>query len=36
MIDLSSYVSVLVGGAITINSDEKEEYEECLIKETKQ
>ena len=29
---LSSYVSVLVGGAITINSDEKEEYEECLIK----
>ena len=29
---VSSYVSVLVGGAITINSDEKEEYEECLIK----
>ena len=29
---VSSYVSVLVGGAITINSDEIEEYEECLIK----
>ena len=29
---LSSYISVLVGGAITINSDEEHEYEECLIK----
>jgi len=29
---LSSYISVLVGGAITINSDEEQEYEECLIK----
>ena len=29
---ISSYISVLVGGAITINSDEEQEYEECLIK----
>ena len=29
---LSSYISVLVGGAITINSDEEQEYEECLVK----
>ena len=32
---ISSYISVLVGGVITINSDEEQEYEECLIKETK-
>ena len=30
--ETSSYISVLVGGAITINSDEEQEYEECLIK----
>ena len=29
---ISSYISVLVGGAITINSDEEQEYEECLVK----
>ena len=30
--DISKYISVMVGGAITINSDENQEYEECLIK----
>ena len=29
---LNNYISVMVGGAITINSDPKSEYEECLIK----
>ena len=29
---ISSYISVFVGGAITINSDEEQEYDECLIK----
>jgi len=28
----SKYLSVAVGGAITIKSDENEEYEECLVK----
>ena len=28
----TNYLSVGVGGAITINSDEQDEYEECLIK----
>ena len=28
----TKYLSVAVGGAITINSDENEEYEECLVK----
>ena len=30
--DISKYISVMVGGAITINSDENQEYEECMIK----
>ncbi len=29
---IKNYISVIVGGAITINSDPKLEYEECLIK----
>ena len=28
----SNYLSFIVGGAITIDSDPKKEYEECLIK----
>ena len=28
----TKYLSVGVGGAITIKSDEEEEYEECLVK----
>lgn len=30
--EISSNVSVMVGGAITINSDPIEEYEECMVK----
>lgn len=30
--EIDSYVSVMVGGAITINSDPIEEYEECMVK----
>lgn len=30
--EIKQYTSVMVGGAITINSDEIEEYEECLVK----
>ena len=32
MIRYHHYISVLVGGSSTINSDEEQEYEECLIK----
>jgi para-aminobenzoate synthetase component 1 len=30
--EIKDYISVMVGGAITINSDPKSEYEECLVK----
>lgn len=30
--EIDSYVSLMVGGAITINSDPIEEYEECMVK----
>ena len=30
--EINKYISVIVGGAITINSNEIEEYEECLTK----
>ena len=30
--EINNYISVMVGGAITINSDPKSEYEECLVK----
>ena len=30
--EINNYISVMVGGAITINSDPQLEYEECLIK----
>ena len=29
---INKYISVMVGSAITINSNELEEYEECMIK----
>ena len=30
--EINKYISVMSGGAITINSDPEEEYEECLLK----
>jgi para-aminobenzoate synthetase component 1 len=30
--EINNYISVMAGGAITINSDPKSEYEECLVK----
>jgi para-aminobenzoate synthetase component 1 len=30
--EINNYISGMVGGAITINSNPKSEYEECLIK----
>ena len=29
---INQYISVMVGGAITINSNPLEEYQECLVK----
>jgi para-aminobenzoate synthetase component 1 len=30
--ELKNYISFMVGSAITINSDPKKEYEECMLK----